>query len=67
MYIPTTIVGYIVYGENLNENIIKSITPGPYAYIVEILVTLHLLLGFIILMNPVCQQLEATCGVPKGN
>ncbi|XP_063402416.1 uncharacterized protein LOC134686672 [Mytilus trossulus] len=64
MYMPTAVVGYMVYGENLNENIIKSVSAGPCAYTVEVLVTLHLLLGFIILMNPVCQQLEAKLGVP---
>lgn len=58
--------GYFVYGSNVDVNIIKSISAGPLAYVVEILVTLHLLLGFIIYMNPVCQQFEAKVGVPKG-
>lgn len=65
MYLPTAIVGYAVYGKDINENVIKSVHPGPSIYIVEVLVTLHLLLGFIILMNPVCQQFEAKLGVPK--
>ncbi|CAC5420820.1 SLC32A [Mytilus coruscus] len=64
MYMPTAVVGYMVYGKNLNENIIKSVSAGPCAYTVEVLVTLHLLLGFIILMNPVCQQFEAKLSVP---
>ncbi|XP_063402412.1 uncharacterized protein LOC134686669 [Mytilus trossulus] len=65
MYIPTAMSGYFVYGSNVDVNIIKSISAGPIAYVVEILVTLHLLLGFIIYMNPVCQQFEAKLGVPK--
>ncbi|CAG2219084.1 SLC32A [Mytilus edulis] len=65
MYIPTAMSGYFVYGSNVDVNIIKSISAGPLAYVVEILVTLHLLLGFIIYMNPVCQQFEAKVGVPK--
>ncbi|XP_076079469.1 uncharacterized protein LOC143049688 isoform X1 [Mytilus galloprovincialis] len=37
MYMPTAIVGYMVYGENLNENIIKSVSAGPCAYTVDII------------------------------
>ncbi|XP_052090181.1 uncharacterized protein LOC127726766 [Mytilus californianus] len=65
MYIPTAASGYFVYGRDVNVNIIRSIPAGPLAYVVDILVTLHLLLGFIIYMNPVCQQFEAKVGVPK--
>ena len=66
MYLPTAISGYLVYGPDVNVNVLKSLSVGPMAYIVEVLVTIHLLLGFVIYMNPVCQQFEAIVGVPKG-
>ncbi|XP_052090183.1 uncharacterized protein LOC127726769 [Mytilus californianus] len=65
MYLPTTTSGYFVYGQNLNPNIVKNMTSGPITYIIDILMTLHLIFGYIILINPVCQELEAKVGVPK--
>lgn len=65
MYLPTTSSGYFVYGKDLNSNILKNMTSGPITYIIEILLTLHLIFGFLILINPVCQELEAKFGVPK--
>jgi vesicular inhibitory amino acid transporter len=66
MYIPTTSSGYFVYGKDLNSNILKNMTSGPITNIIEILLTLHLIFGYLILINPVCQELEAKFGVPKG-
>ncbi|XP_063402409.1 uncharacterized protein LOC134686665 [Mytilus trossulus] len=65
MYLPTTTSGYFVYGQKLNPNIVKNMTSGPITYIIDILMTLHLIFGYLILINPVCQGLEAMVGVPK--
>ena len=65
MYLPTATSGFFVYGSRLNPNILKNMSAGPITYTVEILLTLHLIFAFLILINPVCQELEAKVGVPK--
>jgi hypothetical protein len=48
MYLPTSTAGYFVYGNTINENILKTTTDSPITYVVQTLITLHLLFGFVI-------------------
>ena len=66
MYLPTSTAGYFVYGNTINENILKTTTDSPITYVVQTLITLHLLFGFVIVINPFCQEIESKFGVPKG-
>lgn len=65
MYLPVAICGYKVYGINAKDNILESVSPGPMLYTVQVLITLHLFCGFIIVVNPVCQDLEELLRIPK--
>ncbi|VDH95842.1 Hypothetical predicted protein [Mytilus galloprovincialis] len=65
MYLPTALSGYLAYGRDVNVNVLKSLSVGNLAHITEILITVHLLFGFVIFMNPICQQFEAIVGVPE--
>ncbi|CAG2246785.1 SLC32A [Mytilus edulis] len=65
MYLPTALSGYLAYGRDVNVNVLKSLSVGNMAHITEILITVHLLFGFVIFMNPICQQFEAIVGVPE--
>ncbi|CAG5130404.1 unnamed protein product [Candidula unifasciata] len=64
MYLPVAICGYTVYGTQAADNILETMSPGPMLYIVEVLITLHLFCGFIIVMNPVCQETEELLKIP---
>ncbi|RUS91106.1 hypothetical protein EGW08_001131 [Elysia chlorotica] len=64
MYLPVAIAGYSVYGINADDNILLNLSGGPMQYIVEILITLHLFFGFVIVINPVCQEMEELVGIP---
>ena len=66
MYLLTSTAGYVVYGNTINENILKTTTDSPITYVVQALITLHLLCGFVIVINPCCQEIESKFGVPKG-
>ncbi|XP_052090182.1 uncharacterized protein LOC127726768 [Mytilus californianus] len=65
MYLPTALSGYQAYGRDVNVNILKSLSVGYIAHITELLITVHLLFGFVIFVNPICQQFEALVGVPE--
>ncbi|GFR76319.1 amino acid transporter ANTL1-like isoform X2 [Elysia marginata] len=64
MYLPVAICGYSVYGINAEDNILLNLSAGPMQYIVEILITMHLFFGFVIVINPVCQEMEEVVGIP---
>ncbi|XP_064596417.1 uncharacterized protein LOC135463023 [Liolophura sinensis] len=65
MYLPVSVAGYFVYGRDVKANILLTVSHGPMLYIVQILITAHLLFGFIIVLNPVSQEMEEVLRVPK--
>jgi hypothetical protein len=66
LYFPTTMAGLFVYGKYINENILKSTSDGASTYVIQSLFTIHCLLGFVIVINPVCQAIESRCRIPRG-
>ncbi|KAK3798013.1 hypothetical protein RRG08_034574 [Elysia crispata] len=65
MYLPVAIAGYVVYDTSVHDNILLNLSKGPILYVVEVLITMHIFFGFIIVINPVCQEMEALVGVPS--
>ncbi|PVD28156.1 hypothetical protein C0Q70_10741 [Pomacea canaliculata] len=65
MYLPVATSGYFVYGKSVKANLLQSISPGAMRMIAEILVTGHLFCGFIIIINPVCQEIEELLKIEK--
>lgn len=67
MYLPVTAVGYFVYGNLLKYNLLQTLPPKEtLSVIVQIAITLHLLLAFLIPLNPVSQNLESWLKIPNG-
>lgn len=66
MYLPTSASAYFIYGDTVKDNILLTTTDSPITYIVQTLITIHLLFGFVIVINPFCQEVESKFGVPKG-
>ena len=64
MYIPTSLVAYIILGNKVQPNILASIPKGVPATIVGILMTSHLMFAMIIVLNPVSQDLERLLKIP---
>jgi vesicular inhibitory amino acid transporter len=66
-YLPVSILGYFVYGQHLGdegvENVLVLLPPGWVQDTVTTLITLHVMFGFIIFINPVNQELESVFGV----
>ena len=71
MYLPVSVLGFLAYGKDVTSNILLSIhhhSTDPRAILLDIvlvLITAHLLFSFIIVLNPVSQQAEEVCSVPK--
>ncbi|GAB1607427.1 amino acid transporter AVT3B-like [Argonauta hians] len=59
IYLPVPMAGYLIYGAKLTPNILETISSGPVLHVVQVTFTFHILMAFIILMNPICQELEA--------
>lgn len=64
MYLPVTAGGYFVYGEEVDSNISLSLTKTWLVTVANILMAIHLVLAFLIVINPVCQELEEILNVP---
>lgn len=64
MYLPITYGGYFVYGESTQANIILSLKPSLLAVLANICMVAHLVLAFLILINPVAQEIENIFDVP---
>jgi len=65
LYLPVSIIGYIVYGSDVKDNILSNLPENFFRYSVEILITGHLAMAFTIVLNPIFQGFEHVIHVPK--
>ncbi|GFN75566.1 amino acid transporter antl1-like isoform x2 [Plakobranchus ocellatus] len=65
IYFPVSIAGFLVYGSNLKDNVMMNIEPGPLLSIAQVLITLHMLTGFVIMLNPISQGMEDLMKIPN--
>lgn len=66
LYLPVAVGGYFVYGELVDPNIILSLGHSSLVSTANVLMAIHLVLAFLIVINPVCQELEEIFQVPHG-
>lgn len=66
LYLPIAIAGYAVYGESVASNFTGSLAATPLTLVANILMTIHLVTAFVILINPVCQEVEELYNTPIG-
>ncbi|XP_063244855.1 uncharacterized protein LOC134546192 [Bacillus rossius redtenbacheri] len=64
LYLPVTIGGYFVFGDGVDVNIILSLNRTSLVVAANILMAVHLVLAFLIVINPVCQELEEVFKIP---
>lgn len=65
LYLPIAIGGYAVYGESVASNVAASLMATPLTLVANVLMAIHLVFAFIILINPVCQEMEELYSVPQ--
>ncbi|XP_014247204.1 amino acid transporter AVT1A-like isoform X1 [Cimex lectularius] len=64
LYLPISIGAFFIYGDNTNANIVLSLSRGPYVLLANIFMACHLILAFLIVVNPVCQEVENIFNTP---
>ncbi|CAJ0959221.1 unnamed protein product, partial [Mesorhabditis belari] len=65
MYFPVCIMGYIVYGNSVQDSIINSIQLTGIQQAINILITVHCILTLTIVFNPLMQEVEEIFRVPQ--
>lgn len=64
VYLLVGIPGYVIVGDEMTPNVLKALPDNWISYTVNFLITFHLLMAFIIIINPVAQGIEGLLGVP---
>ncbi|GIY12405.1 amino acid transporter AVT1E [Caerostris extrusa] len=58
LYLPVAVLGYVTYGDKVEEDVIDSITPSTIKSIIQILLALHMLFAFLLVINATSQEFE---------
>lgn len=64
LYLPVTFGGYFVYGESTHPNIILSLRSSTLVVLANVFMVVHLILAFLIVINPVAQEIENIFDIP---
>ncbi|XP_064116642.1 LOW QUALITY PROTEIN: uncharacterized protein LOC135222490, partial [Macrobrachium nipponense] len=65
LYLPLAVSGYVIFGDDVKDNILLSVTMGVATKIAISLQIINLLSSYIVSFNPVAQSLEETLHVPN--
>ncbi|VDM37370.1 unnamed protein product [Toxocara canis] len=65
MYIPVSVMGFVTYGNSVQDSIINSLQITGIQQAVNVLITLHCLLALTIIFNPLNQEVEEILNVPQ--
>ena len=63
IYLPVSVVGYHVFGNDVKSSVIRNLTPGPLVTVIEVLIAVHVFCSYLILLNPVNLNLENAIGI----
>jgi amino acid permease len=67
MYLPVSILGFLAFGDDVKTNVLLNLSSSSgMTKCVAALIASHLLFSFVIVINPVSQQVEEWLNVPKG-
>lgn len=58
LYLPITVAGYAILGSVVPTNVLLSIKPGYLRMFIEACLAGHILLAFLLVINPVAQEAE---------
>lgn len=66
LYLPIAFASYFVFGDKTDPNIINSLGDGPNVIAANVFMAVHMVMAFLIVVNPVCQDIENMFNVPHG-
>uniref|UniRef100_A0A0N4ZB95 Aa_trans domain-containing protein n=1 Tax=Parastrongyloides trichosuri TaxID=131310 RepID=A0A0N4ZB95_PARTI len=64
MYVPVTVLGYVVYGDSVQDSIISSLQTPILQNIANALIAIHCILTLTIVINPLNQEVEHLINAP---
>nr|XP_039263903.1 amino acid transporter AVT1E-like isoform X2 [Styela clava] len=64
VYLLVGITGFVVLGDNMKPNVLNALPGDWMSYTVNILVTSHFLMAYLIFNNPVSQEIEGILKIP---
>ncbi|KAK7604251.1 hypothetical protein V9T40_004524 [Parthenolecanium corni] len=64
LYLPIALSAYFIYGVKLTDNVIEVLSPSVFTELAKVFMAAHLILAFLIIINPVSQDLEEIFNVP---
>ena len=64
IYLPISLSRFIVYGNSVNSSILYSIPLGGLRTSAEAFITFNVIFAFLIVLNPLCLDLETLFRVP---
>lgn len=65
IYLPIAIAGYLVYGENIDDNVILSLKKSSLVTAANCFMAMHLISAFLIIINPASQEIENFLNIPE--
>jgi len=63
IYLPVSVVGYHVFGNNVKSNVVRNITPSLIVTWIQIMIAIHVVCSYLILLNPVNLNVEEYLGI----
>ncbi|RWS09375.1 amino acid transporter ANT1-like protein [Dinothrombium tinctorium] len=63
IYYPLAVGGFLVYGDKVDDNVLNTTQNGTITTIVNVLMDFHLFCAFLIVVNPLNQDLEQRFGI----
>ena len=65
IFFPVGAMGYFVFGDQVKDNILLNLSDGFPKISGQILISLHVFFAFLIVSNPVYQELEELLKIPN--
>jgi solute carrier family 32 (vesicular inhibitory amino acid transporter) len=66
LYLPVAVGGMLIYGESVAPNIALTLGESWLVDVANLFMACHLILAFLIVTNPVSQELEHILNLPHG-
>ena len=64
IYLPISFSGFLIYGNEVNSNILQSIPLGGLRTSAEVFITFNLIFAFLIVLNPFSLDMELLFKIP---
>ncbi|KAG8184420.1 hypothetical protein JTE90_004590 [Oedothorax gibbosus] len=66
LYVPVAVLGYSVYGDKVESDVIDSLPHSTIKTIISVLLAFHMIFAFLLVINATSQEFEEFLNVPNG-